>query len=226
MTCGRIFLLMVPAVFATNAALAQQADSERDAMAREVESRQVEVRQEQAEVERRMREAEKRLAEAAQQIAELSSQWPRVAEIERRYKFDGRPKIGINIGSDKKGAVAGVDVIAVSPGGAADEAGLRSGDTITSVNGESLQADNADLANKKLLEFMAGVEEGDVLQVEYLRNGKSGQVELSPQVMSGHVFSFGEGDANFNVTIPVAPLAPRGDIQRWMWVSAGSGFGD
>jgi C-terminal processing protease CtpA/Prc len=227
MTSSRIFLLMVPMVFAASMAFAQQTESEREAREHEVEVRQVEIRQEQVEVERRMREAEQRLAEAAQQIAELSSrQLPRVAEIERRYKFDGKPKLGITIDSDEKGKVAGVSVIGVSPGGAADEAGLRSGDTITAVNGEPLQADHSGLANKKLLEFMSGVEEGDVLQVEYLRNGKSGEVELSPQVMSGHVFSFGDAGTNFDFTIPVAPLAPRGDMQRWMWVSAGSGFGD
>jgi S1-C subfamily serine protease len=188
--------------------------------------RPVEKQSEQIEVEKRMREAEQRLAEAAQQIAELSArQLPRVAEIERRFKFDSRPKLGITIGSDEGGPAAGVSVIGVSPGGAADEVGLRSGDTITAINGESLVSASSDEANKKLLDFMSGVEEGDVLELDYLRNGKSGQVDLSPQIMSGHVLAF--GGAPFDFTVPVAPTAPRGDLlQRWMWASGGSGFGD
>lgn len=220
MKYGRSLLLIVSALFAAGACLAQQTNSER-----EIQMQRIEMEREQAEVERRMREAERRLAEAAQQIAELSSrQLPRVAEIERRYKFDGRPKLGVNIGTDKAGPVEGVSVIGVSPGGAADEAGLRSGDTLIAINSEPLKAGSTDEANKKLLEFMSGVEEGDVVTIEYLRNGKSGQVELAPQVMSGHAYAF--GSAELDLSVPVAPLPPRGDMRGWVWMSAGSGFGD
>ena len=220
MKYGTSLLLIMSATLAAAAVHAQDTDVER-----EVRTRQIEIQKEQAEVEKRMREAEKRLAEAAQQIAELSSrQLPRVAEIERRYRIDGRPKLGVTIGTDATGPVEGVSVIGVSPGGAADEAGLRSGDTLTAINAEPLKAESTDMANKKLLDFMSGVEEGDVVVVEYLRNGKSGQVELVPQLISGHAFGF--GGADFDFTVPVAPLPPDGAMRGWVWMSAGSGFGD
>jgi S1-C subfamily serine protease len=183
----------------------------------------VELRREQAEVEQRMREAEQRLAEAAQQIAELSErQLPRVAEITRQFQLDGRPKLGITIGSEEPGPAAGVEIMGVSPGAAAADAGLRAGDTITSINGESMTADSAEGANRKLLDFMSGVEEGDILTVDYLRNGKSGSVEVTPQAGGAHAFAF--GDRAFGFSVPAAPLMPN--AESWVWISRGSGFGD
>jgi S1-C subfamily serine protease len=172
-----------------------------------------------------MREAEQRLAEAAQQIAELSSQQlPRVAEITKQYRFDDRPKLGITIGDDDAGPTKGVSVMGVSPGGAADDAGLHSGDTITAINGESLAAESAGAANGKLLDFMSGVEAGDVLKIEYLRKGKAGTVELAPKAMTGHMFAF--GGPGFEFAVPVAPGAPVHPVQRWEWISGSGGFGD
>ncbi len=201
-----------------SATSAQQTDAEP-----EVERQQAELRREQAEVEQRMREAEQRLAEAAQQIAELSArQLPRVAEITKQFQLDGRPKLGITIGSEAPGPAAGVEIMGVSPGGGAADAGLRAGDTIVSINGESMTADNAEEANRKLLDFMSGVEVGDVLAVDYLRNGKSGSVEVTPQAGSAHAFAF--GDRAFGFAAPGAPLMPN--AESWVWLSRGSGFGD
>jgi S1-C subfamily serine protease len=219
---ARKLILALAASLLAGSTLAQQTDAEL-----EVEQSQAELRQEQAEIEQRMREAEQRLAEAAQQIAELSArQLPRVAEFTKEIHVDTRPRLGITIGDDEPGPVPGVQIMGVSPGGAADEAGLRAGDTITAINGESMTADNAHEANRKLLDFMSGVEEGDALKVDYLRNGKAGNVEVTPQAGSAHMFSF--GDRAFGFAAPVAPMAPMmpGAEQQWMWFSRGSGFGD
>ena len=173
-------------------------------------------------VELRMREAEQRLAEAAQQIAELSTrQLPRVAEIERRIRIDGRPVLGVTVGSDKPdGPVEGVKIIGVTPGGAAEEAGLRTGDVITTINGESLTSDTGRHANTKLLDFMAGVEEGDVLEIDYLRNGKSENAEVTPRARRGFAFAFGDGDFDFHM--PPVPAVP-GTRHGFVWSSNGFG---
>ncbi len=218
---ARKLILVLAASLLAGSVLAQQADAQL-----EVEQRQAELRQEQAEIEQRMREAEQRLAEAAQQIAELSArQLPRVAEFTREIHVDARPRLGITIGSDEPGPVPGVQVMGVSPGGAADEAGLRAGDTITAINGESMTAESASDASGKLLDFMSGVEEGDVLKVDYLRNGKAANVEVTPQTSSGEMFSF--GDHGFGFAAPVPPMEQMmPGVEQWMWVSRGSGFGD
>ena len=176
------------------------------------------------EAERQMRAAEERLAEAARQIAQLSTRnLPAIVEIERRIHMDGRVVLGITIGSDDGDRpVEGVTVRGVSPGGAAADAGLRSGDIITAVNDESLTADSSEQANAKLVEFMSGVEEGDVLDIEYLRNGKQASVEVQPRESSMLAFAFGTGRQDYSVK--VAPNLPD-FVSKFAWVSDGSGWG-
>ncbi len=210
--------------------LAEQAAAQSDV---DAEQRKVELARSEADVEERMREAEKRLAEAARQIAELSSRrLSQVGEVASRFfEFNGRPRLGVTIGgSDVQGPVEGVSVIGVTPGSAASEAGLRAGDIITAVNSELLSAASADEANTRLLDFMRGVEEGDKLDIEYLRNGNVGKVEVEPRVIESRAFSWAHDDKNFSVPcmpdIHVAPkLAERFRFHnRFIWTS--NGWGD
>ena len=190
--------------------LAEQAAAQSDV---DAEQRSVEVARSEAEVEERMREAEERLAEAARQIAELSSQrLSRTGVVERMIvKLQGRPRLGVTIGgNDDTGPVEGVSVIGVTPGSAASEAGLRAGDTITAVNSESLSAASAEEANARLLDFMRGVEEGDKLDVEYLRNGNVGKVEVKLKMIESRAFSWAPGGEHFEIPhVPNVHLAPE-----------------
>jgi C-terminal processing protease CtpA/Prc len=185
------------------------------------------MRDENVEIEIRMREAEAALADAAHEMAELSRHnLPRVAEIEEIMRIGNRPVLGITIGSgDKEDPVEGVTIVGVSPGGAAEEAGLRAGDVITSINDESLTVDDEKEAKKKLLDFMKGVEEGDELSVEYLRNGRTQTVVVSPRPMRG-VFAFNFEGNDF--TMPIPPVAPHVSKfeNRLIWLGGKSGFGD
>ena len=57
---------------------------------------------------------------------------------------------------------------------------------------------------------MRGVEEGDTLDVEYLRNGNVGKVEVEPRIVQGRAFAwFGDGQGFNMPDIHVAP-----DIKR------------
>ncbi len=151
-----------------------------------------------AELETKMRQAERQMAEAARQLAELTSErLPQLQYLERRIEFlqDGRPRLGVSIGgNDEDGPVEGVGIRAVTPGSAASDAGLRAGDIITAINNEALSAAKAGEATQKLLNFMGAVEAGDVLDVEYLRDGKVGKVEIEPRAASKRFFTFNEGD--------------------------------
>jgi C-terminal processing protease CtpA/Prc len=230
-------------------AFAQEESNDRDAKMREAELRLVEherelaeaarevemqraererlIRDENVDVEIRMREAEDALAEAAQQVAELSRHnLPRVATIERIIRGGHGPVLGITISADDSDEpVEGVTIRGVSPGGAAEEAGLRAGDVITAMNDESLTADNGRIANEKLLDFMQGVEEGDELTVEYLRNGKTKTAEVAPRRVEGGVFAFDFVGKDF--TVPDIHVTPNlHQFNRFMWMSGGSGLGD
>lgn len=208
-------------------------EREMEKFARELEMQRAErervMRDENIEVEIRMREAEASLAEAAQHVAKLSiRQLPRVATIERLIHGGHGPVLGVTISSDDTddGPVEGVTIRGVSPGGAADEAGLRTDDIITSINDEPLTADNDREANEKLLDFMQGVEEGDELKVEYLRNGKMDTAEVVPRPVEAGVFAFEFDGEDFSM--PAVPAAPHvGDFSnRFVWISGGSGLGD
>lgn len=246
LTTAMVCLLCTPAV--------AQEDSELEALKHEAEVRRLEAEVElvqhqvareqhqvareqseaarkqetaQVEVEARMRDAERALANAARQMAELSMErLPRVERIERFVQGGRGPVLGVTIGSDDSSEpVAGVELLGVSPGGAAAEAGLRAGDVITSINSEELTADNSQEANSILLDFMQGVEEGDALEIEYLRNGKSASVELTPRPIENNVFAFGFDGQNFEV--PDVHVAPNfGGVNKFIWTSRAGGFGD
>ena len=184
-----------------------------------------------AEMEQRLAEAERKMSEAAREIAEITSErLPRIAEIESRFALASKPRLGVTIeSSEKPGPVEGVTILGVSPGSAASDAGLRSGDTLTAVNSENLSADSCMEANKRLLDFMKGIEEGDVLTVEYLRDGKSGTVEVEPRVVPDSTFVWMSEDGPRNFSMPAVPMPPE-TVERFKmefgfpW--AGTGLGD
>ena len=184
-----------------------------------------------AELDRKLAEAEKQMAEAARQIAEITSgRLPELMKIERRIEIANKPRLGVAIdGQPQKGPVEGVTVRGVTPGSAASEAGLRAGDIITAVNDEALSAENSEVANRRLLDFMEGIEEGDVLNVEYLRNGKVGSVEVEPRVVERNMFIW-KGDGGPHFKMPHAPKAPGSpevgrnfNMEFFSWTGSGLG---
>ncbi|MDJ0749948.1 MAG: PDZ domain-containing protein [Woeseiaceae bacterium] len=198
----KMWKIIVPAAAVLLFAGQAAAQTEGDERLRAIEAQELEV-------EERLRMAEERMAAAAREIAEISKErLPRVARIEERIAMANRPRLGVTIETtDKPGPVEGVKVLGVSPGSAAADVGLRPGDVLTSVNDEALNADTCMEANGRLLDFMKGVEEGDMLTVEYLRNGKVGSVEVEPRVVESRAFVWqGDGDL---LHIPSAPMAPE-----------------
>jgi S1-C subfamily serine protease len=228
------YLIPVAAVLLlAGQAAAQSEEQQRDEKLRAVaeqEREAAEVLREtaarEAEVARKLEQAERTMAEAARQIAELTSErLPQLREIERRIQFVGgnKPRLGINIGGEETdGPVEGVLVLGVTPGSAAEDAGLRAGDIITSINNESLSADDPEAATQRILDFMSGVEEGDILDVEYLRDGKVGMVEVEPHPVHEQVFAFRGFPEDFSMPdIHVAPKVVQefGNKFAFSWTS-------
>ena len=167
-----------------------------------------------AEVARRLEDAEARMAAAARDIAKLTEErLPQIEEMVKRYEFyaDGRPRLGVNIGEVVGGGPAeGVKIVAVTPGSAADDAGLRAGDVITAINGDSMSASSSGEANRLVLDFMEGVEEGDILEVEYLRDGKVGSVEVEPRPIEMRTFAFSGAPRDFSMpAVPEVHISPE-----------------
>ena len=95
-----------------------------------------------ANLEAQLEAARKQLETAAHQVAELSAQMgrPLVQDFMAFGLEPGRAIIGVQL--EPSGAKDGARVREVSPGGPADEAGVRAGDVIVAVNGADVKGDD------------------------------------------------------------------------------------
>jgi S1-C subfamily serine protease len=115
----------------------------------------------------------------------VSAQEPEAVHLERspdrlmRIMMDRRARLGIKVNlRPRETDSIGAYVDAVTPGGPADEGGLRSGDIITRLNGKSVLAGGAaegsngerqSLPGLRLIELAARLEPGDTVPIEYRR---------------------------------------------------------
>ena len=137
-----------------------------------------------AALEKQLQSARAQLDRSAREVAELSRQLYGGAESDVMRFVQGRPSgamLGINVGS---GATReeGVEVVGVSPGGPADQAGLKAGDVLMAVDGLALKRSGERGPNAQLIEHMRGVEPGRVVKVDYQRAGqrRSASVTAAP----------------------------------------------
>ncbi|MBT8141612.1 MAG: PDZ domain-containing protein [Gammaproteobacteria bacterium] len=174
----------------------------------------------------KLAEAQKKLEEAAREYAELSSELggDAAAQVMRTFSFskhaDKPPKarLGINIGKvvtrktengvsetetrgqkpeDQKSD--GVHVMGVSPEGPAAQAGLKAGDVITALNGQTLLAAPDNSAVKQLTEIMSEVNPGDTVEILYQRDGvtQSAKIVTDEMPHKGMRMRFGDNDFKF-----------------------------
>lgn len=223
---NNVLPVALAAVFALQAgqALAQVDD-------RTVVVDETRIEESERQFELQMKEAEERLAEAARRVAELSTERLEKFGEGRNFVYEtsGRPRLGVNIATeDEQGPVEGVKVLSVTPGSAADDIGMRAGDIITAVNGESLSAETTKAANTLLLDFMRGVEEGDTLKLEYLRDGKVASIEVEPRPVPSNFMVWTPDGQSF--AMPRAPEVHPAPVvvDRFRYAFGGwrSGWGD
>jgi len=127
-----------------------------------------------AELEKELAEARAELDKAAREVAEISRQLYGGESGDVMHFVHGGPRgsmLGVNIGG---GAPRddGVEVVGVSPGGPAEQAGIKAGDVLVAVDGQALKRSGDRSASQQLVEFMRGVGTGRAVKVDYLRDGK------------------------------------------------------
>jgi len=138
-----------------------------------------------AALEKQLKEARAKLNDAARDVADLSQQLYGGDRHDELMRFvQGRPQgamLGINI-EDAKGRDDGVEVVGVSPGGPAEQAGLKTGDIVVAMNGQSLRSADGRNPDARLVELMRGVEPGQTVNLDYLRDGqkRSAAVTAAP----------------------------------------------
>lgn len=145
------------------------------------------------EMERRLSEARRRLKEAEREVAEIQRRLGEKdsKQVEVFRMATSRPRLGVLLETDPDPEVDGKGVLVrgVSPGGPAAEAGIRAGDILTHLNGQPLFPGGGEAAVKKIGRLLEGVEEGDAVNVAYLRGKANGVVtvrvrRLNPEALS------------------------------------------
>ena len=131
-------------------------------------------RQRDAELQARMDAARHRLEVAAQQLAALSAQMS--GPMMRFDAFGGPPRalIGLQLG-DSRGQ-PGARVREVSPGGPAEQAGVRTGDLIVAVNGTDVRGQEP---AGHVVELLHDVKPGDRVDLRVSRGGKTRELTVT-----------------------------------------------
>jgi S1-C subfamily serine protease len=184
----------------------------------------------QEETEKKLADARQRLETAAREVAELSSQMGQRFNFQMRLNpgeapGDGMPGEGrraralIGVGISNSDTRDGARVLNVSPGGPAEEAGVKSGDVITSIAGFDLS--KAENPGRALVEKMSQLEPGLKVQVGVLRDGKKMKLDVTPRpmpmrMMGGHGGPIGPGARTFEMPVmpPMPPGGMHGPIER------------
>jgi len=189
-----IFLLLW--FIATVPCVAADAEPEDDADQEAQQESSLEVRDRLA-MEKSLRQARRELAAAARRVQEIQTQLMALRSVDdarrqrERLPREGRARIGVVV--DTEGTVPpgvpGATIVAVTPGGAAEEAGLRPGDVIHAINGKVLAELAAEMGDEAsslpaaaLVQAAGRLRPGEKVVLDYSREGKSRQVTLEARV--------------------------------------------
>lgn len=185
----------------TQEAHAQRAQFEQQAA--DLERQKAESASQDEDLERKLAEAQRQIAEAELQIKLLEEKLARrelkkIEQMKVLKKVSERPRLGVILETDPDEAVdpKGVLLRGVSPGGPADEAGLRAGDVLTRINGNPLDVGDAGKATKKIYEVLGEVKTGDTVKVEYLRGAQKNSAAIKVRPLGS------DSDWNFHFQMP------------------------
>ena len=134
------------------------------------------------EVEKARVELQKATRELARSMAKVERDNPKAQYFE--YMTDPkRAMLGVLIPDDfEDGETRGVRLQAVTPGSGAEKGGLKAGDLLTSINGQSLAAEGKKVSpQKKMKEVMRKLKPGDEVKVEFERDDRSRSTTVTTQ---------------------------------------------
>jgi S1-C subfamily serine protease len=167
----------------------------------------------------RLDEARARLDKAAQEVAELSMQLGRGAmggeEGIRTIMTNADRRVVLGVQIDNAGDKAGARVMHVSPGGPAEEAGLRDGDVIVSLDGKSLAGNES--AGRAVVEHMRGVKPDQKVKVRVLRDGKNKDfnVVARPMKFENRVFTMRAPEMGGHMMGNFGTMGPMPMVQQF-----------
>jgi S1-C subfamily serine protease len=153
----------------------------------------------------RLEDAKRRLEKAAAEVAALSSEMAN----EAMQSFSVGPRrsiIGVQLEQVDSGS--GARVREVSPGGAAEAAGIKAGDVIVAVNDVTIKEGAREVART-----LRKVEPESTVKIRVLRDGKPKEFKVTPRPFDSHAFAFRtepDMDFNFDFDPSMLPFGPFG----------------
>lgn len=225
-TAGIGWLLLAAFLLLAGRAHAQESGASKEEIAAREEDARARAEERvarQEEVEARLEEAQGRLEEAAREVAELSAKLSEEGlylAIRGLKSVTPRPMLGVNIGSSSP-EEPGVPILGVTPGGPADNAGLRAGDVIVGIDGEELVAGDG---VKRLSAYMEGVVEDQAVEVRYRRDQAENSVTVVPELMGPMSFVIGVPDADWEIDLEgLEELEELAELERLREFGSGHG---
>lgn len=200
-----------------------RAQAERDRKQAERDRAQAERDRQQAERDRdaRLADAKRRLEQAAAEVAALSSEIAAHAMENIGSAFVAGPRrsiIGVQLEAAEGGT--GAKVRDVSPGGAAEAAGIRVGDVIVAVNGKDVKGGSSEVAR-----LLRAVEPDSSVQLRIMRNGKPQEIKVTARRFDARTFAYRTApDADFDFDFDFDPSnLPFGPFGRSAAIGGGLG---
>ena len=135
------------------------------------------VASEMEELEMQMEEARRALDEAARKLAQLHT--TKYGD----HKSSKRAMLGVLLGDGPMRG--GVELVGVTPGGGAEQAGVLAGDKIVRIG--DIDLGSVDRPMRKLSQFMKGVVPGESVAVVYQRDGEETDAVIVTQAHSSHI---------------------------------------
>lgn len=149
-----------------------------------------------AELEASLDEARAQLDEAAARLGELSGE---LYSMETLGSHGKKPMLGVLLGD--RTSSGGLEVVGITPGGGAEEAGLEAGDDLISVNNVDLTtAGSVKQALHTLGDAMQEVTPGDSVPVGYQRDGSIEIVSVTTKPRGLYIMGMtGAPDVDFEI---------------------------
>lgn len=199
----RAALLAVAALIATASVIAAESDKDKKA------------EESQAETERKLEDARRRLDAAAREVAELSMSMSESAVPMTRPFIQmarQRAMLGINLGPRGVDLEDGVAIVSVSPGGAAESAGLKAGDVLLEIGGKPLKRDGDMSPREVLMKEMGEVKPGEKVELRYRRDKKVATASVTARAPMDRMFAAAmpmgvRGQFGTTGAMPLPPLA-------------------
>ena len=159
---------------------------------------------EEASVEERLADAQRRLEDAAREVAELSGE-AAGGDAYRGFEYfvPGRRRamLGVNIGGAEPNG-GGVRIESVSPGGPAEEAGVKAGDVIVAVGAKPVAT------GRELVRAMEDVEPGEKVELGLERGGKPLKLAVESRAFN-RAFVAGTRAVPALPPLPAVPAMPH-----------------